>query len=82
MTEASGTRQDQERRAASGRRGTDHDERYERLVELALDGIMIHDGEHIVLANTAAVRLAGADHRDQLIGRPIDTFLNPPYLKA
>ncbi|MEP7227953.1 MAG: ATP-binding protein [Gemmatimonadales bacterium] len=79
MTE---TRQDQERRASSGRRGTDHDERYERLVELALDGILIHDGEHIVLANTAALQLAGADHRDQLIGRPIDAFLNPPYLKA
>ena len=82
MTETGGTRQDQERRAASGRRGTDHDERYEKLVELALDGILIHDGEHIVLANAAALRLAGADHRDQVIGRPIEAFLNPPYLKA
>jgi PAS domain S-box-containing protein len=60
----------------------DRDERYDRLVELAPDGILIHDGEQIVLANTAAVRLAGADHRDQLIGRSIDTFLNPPYFKA
>ncbi|MEO7475395.1 MAG: response regulator, partial [Gemmatimonadales bacterium] len=60
----------------------DHNERYEKLVELALDGVLIHDGEHIVLANAAALRLAGADHRDQVIGRPIDAFLNPPYLKA
>jgi PAS domain S-box-containing protein len=60
----------------------DRDERYDRLVELAPDGILIHDGEQIVMANTAAVRLAGADHRDQLIGRPIDTFLTPPYFKA
>ena len=82
MTETGGTRQNQERRAASGRREADHDERYEKLVELALDGILIHDGEHILLANAAALRLAGADHRDQLIGRPIDAFLNPPYLKA
>ncbi|MBA3522542.1 MAG: response regulator [Gemmatimonadales bacterium] len=81
MTEA-GTREDQERRATSGRRRTDHDGRYEKLVELALDGILIHDGERILVANTAALRLAGADHRDQLIGRPIDAFLNPPYLKA
>jgi len=51
-------------------------------VELAPDGILIHDGEQIVVANAAAVRLAGAHHRDQLIGRPIDSFLNPPYLKA
>ena len=82
MTETGETRPDQERRAAPERRVTDHDERYERLVELALDGILIHDGDRIIVANAAAVRLAGADHRDQLIGRPIDAFLNPPYLKA
>ncbi len=82
MTETSGTRQDQERRAEPERRATDHDERFERLVELALDGILIHDGECIIVANSAALRLAGADHRDQLIGRPIEAFLNPPYLKA
>ncbi|HEU4682112.1 MAG TPA: response regulator [Gemmatimonadales bacterium] len=82
MTDTGGTQQDQERRAAPERRVTDHDERYERLVELALDGILIHDGERIIVANTAAVKLAGAEHRDQLIGRPIDVFLNPPYLKA
>ena len=74
-------REDPERRTAT-RREVDRDERYDRLVELAPDGILIHDGEQIVMANTAAVRLAGADHRDQLIGRPIDTFLNPPYFKA
>ncbi|MBA3892783.1 MAG: PAS domain-containing protein [Gemmatimonadales bacterium] len=51
-------------------------------MELAPDGILIHDGEQIVVANAAAVRLAGAHHRDQLIGRPIDSFLNPPYFKA
>jgi PAS domain S-box-containing protein len=62
--------------------GTDLRERYHRLVELAPDGILIHDGERITMANTAAVRLAGATHRDQLLGQSIDTFLNPPHLKA
>jgi two-component system, cell cycle sensor histidine kinase and response regulator CckA len=62
--------------------GADLRERYHRLVELAPDGILIHDGERITMANTAAVRLAGATHRDQLLGRPIDTFLTPPHLKA
>ncbi|MGI8520201.1 MAG: hybrid sensor histidine kinase/response regulator [Actinomycetota bacterium] len=81
MTEPDTKREDPDRRAAR-RRSTDGDERYERLVELAPDGILIHDGEQIVVANAAAVRLAGAHHRDQLIGRPIDSFLNPPYLKA
>ncbi len=82
MTETGGTQLDQERRGVPERRATDHDERFERLVELALDGILIHDGECINMANGAAVRLAGADHRDQLVGRPIEAFLNPPYLKA
>ncbi len=81
MTERGEKREAPERHTAI-RRSADRDERYERLVELAPDGILIHDGERIVMANTAAVRLAGADHRDQLIGRSIDAFLNPPYLKA
>jgi PAS domain S-box-containing protein len=81
VTDRGEKREDPDRRSAIRRR-TDRDERYDRLVEHAPDGILIHDGEQIVMANTAAVRLAGADHRDQLIGRPIDTFLNPPYFKA
>ena len=60
----------------------EREERYQQLVELAPEAILIHDGERIVLANAAAVRLAGATHRDQLVGQPIDSFLHPPYLKA
>lgn len=57
-------------------------QRYHRLVDLSPDGILIHDGEHIVMANVAAEQLAGAAHRGQLIGRPIGAFLHPPYLKG
>ena len=63
-------------------KGTELSERYHRLVELAPDGILIHDGERIIMANAAAVRLAGATGREQLLGRPIDAFLNPPHLKG
>ncbi len=66
-----------------GRRtGWERDERYRQLVELAPDSILVHDGERIILGNAAAVRLAGATSREQLVGLPIDTFLAPPYLKA
>lgn len=58
------------------------DERYQQLVELAPDGILIHDGERVVLANAAAVRLAGGTRRAECVGKPIDTFLDPPYLKG
>jgi len=64
------------------REDSERDERYQELVELAPDGILIHDGGRIVFANASAVRLAGATHRAQLVGLPIDTFLDPPYLKA
>lgn len=60
----------------------DRDERYQQLVELAPDGILVHDGERIVLANHAAVLLAGAASREELAGLPIDAILHPPYLKS
>ncbi len=68
--------------AAAARESMEREERYQQLVELAPESILIHDGERIVLANAAAARLAGATRRDELVGRPIDNFLNPPYLKA
>ena len=62
--------------------GRERDERYEQLVELAPDAILVHDGGRVVLANAAAVRLAGATRRAQVVGQPIEIFLDPPYLKA
>ncbi len=76
-----GRREDQAP-AAAARESMEREERYQQLVELAPESILIHDGERIVLANAAAARLAGATRRDELVGRPIDNFLNPPYLKA
>ena len=58
------------------------DTRYHQLVVLAPDGIMIHDGERVLLANNAAARLAGATRLDQLIGAPIEGFLRPPFLRG
>ena len=74
-------REDQEQSGAV-RGSREREERYQQLVELAPESILIHDGERIILANAAAARLAGATHRDQLVGQPIDSFLHPPYLKA
>ncbi|MEO8295738.1 MAG: response regulator [Gemmatimonadota bacterium] len=60
----------------------DLEERYHRLVERAPDGILIHDGEKITMANLAAVELAGAHNENELVGLAIETFLNPPFLKG
>jgi hypothetical protein len=64
------------------REAWERDERARHLVELAPDAILLHDGERIVLANAAALRLAGATHRAELVGLPIDCFLDPPHFKA
>ena len=58
------------------------DDRYQQLVELAPDGILVHDGEVILWANAAALRLAGATHREELVGHPVGLVLDPPYLRA
>ncbi|MEP7326522.1 MAG: response regulator [Gemmatimonadota bacterium] len=62
--------------------GQDLRERYHRLVDLAPDSILIHDGNVITMANAAALELAGAHDRSELVGLPVDSFLNPPYLKG
>ncbi len=55
-------------------------ERYERLVELAPDGILTHDGMNITWATPAALGLAGAARISDLVGHPVATILHPPYL--
>jgi len=57
-------------------------ERLLALVELSPDGIIVHDGEHVVFANAAALRLVGAGHSNQIVRKPIEEFLEPPHLKA
>lgn len=57
-------------------------ERLLTLVELSPDGIIVHDGHQVIFANAAARRLVNAAHSNQIIGRPIETFLEPPYLKS
>ena len=44
-------------------------DRYDRLVQHAPDGILIHYGDRIVMANPAAAILVGADAPAELIGR-------------
>jgi two-component system cell cycle sensor histidine kinase/response regulator CckA len=68
--------------AASGTPPRERLARFERLVELSPDGILVHDGEHITSVNAAFARLAGATKSDQLVGLPVDMLLRPPHLKA
>ena len=56
--------------------------RFEQLVELAPDGIIVHDGDVVVAANAAAMRLVGATERPELIGQPMSRLFASPHLKS
>jgi diguanylate cyclase (GGDEF)-like protein len=51
------------------------DERYRRLVELAPDGVIMCSNTSIKFANSAALALTGAKSRYDVIGVPIENFL-------
>jgi diguanylate cyclase (GGDEF)-like protein/PAS domain S-box-containing protein len=53
------------------------EERYRQLVELSPDAILVHCGGTLVFANTAAVRLFGAQGSEQLLGRRAIDFVHP-----
>jgi diguanylate cyclase (GGDEF)-like protein/PAS domain S-box-containing protein len=52
-------------------------DRYRLLVELSPDAIVVHRDGEIVFANRAAVAIVHADKVDDLIGRPILSFVAP-----
>ncbi|MCR8629668.1 PAS domain S-box protein [Paenibacillus radicis (ex Xue et al. 2023)] len=56
------------------------DRRYQMLLKLSPEPTVAHDGEMIVYANDAAVRLLGAESREELIGKSLLSFFHPDYL--
>jgi len=55
------------------------EERYRQLVNVSPDGIVVCSQGRIVFANPAAVRLAGAQSKDELIGKFALEFIHPDY---
>lgn len=49
--------------------------KYRQLVELMPDGLLIHDGDHIIFANPAMAALAGVRGPADLQGRPLSELL-------
>ena len=58
------------------------EDRYRRLVELGPDAIMVHDGERILFANPAAVKLLGAGSVNDLIGLTPYALLEPESMEV
>jgi PAS domain S-box-containing protein len=54
--------------------------RYQQLVELLPDGVVIHRNSQILFANATVARLVGAANPTELIGRSISDFIHPDSL--
>jgi diguanylate cyclase (GGDEF)-like protein/PAS domain S-box-containing protein len=55
----------------------DSEQRYRQLVELSPDAILVHAKGKLVFANSAAVRLFGADKPEELVGRRAIELVHP-----
>lgn len=55
------------------------EDRYRLLVELSPDAIWINRDETVSFVNPAALKLLGASHADQVLGRSVFDFLHPDY---
>lgn len=53
------------------------EEKYRTLVDTTFDGIIIHQDGLIVFANATAVRLMRAGSADEMMGKPILSFVHP-----
>jgi diguanylate cyclase (GGDEF)-like protein/PAS domain S-box-containing protein len=55
-------------------------DRYRLLVELAPEGIVVHQTGRLVYANPAAVRFVGAHSATEILGRSITDFVHPRWV--
>jgi diguanylate cyclase (GGDEF)-like protein/PAS domain S-box-containing protein len=63
-------------RAKASRSLRESEERYQRLVELSPDAIIVHTEGIIVFVNRAGVRLLAAKSSAELIGKPVTNFVH------
>jgi PAS domain S-box-containing protein len=53
--------------------------RFERLVNLSPDAVVVHTEGVVLFINAAGAKLLRADGPDQIIGKPVGKFLHPDY---
>lgn len=53
------------------------EERYRLLVTHSPYAIIMHDGKTVIFANPAALKLVGATKLEQIVGKPIQDFVDP-----
>lgn len=55
------------------------EDRYRKLVEYAPDAILVYGQDLILYANSAALRLFGAERPEQLVGQPVVSIIHPDH---
>ena len=55
------------------------EERYRRLVEISPDAVLIHREGKIVFINPAGLKMLGASHSSEIIGKEVLEFIQPTY---
>jgi len=55
------------------------DDRYQKLLDLLPDGVVIHAEGIIQLVNSSALRIMRATSPDELVGKPLLEFVHPDY---
>ncbi|HCK81508.1 MAG TPA: hypothetical protein DIC59_08585, partial [Candidatus Competibacteraceae bacterium] len=55
------------------------EERYRVLLDSSPDAVFVHRDERMTMANRSALRLFGAEHEGQLLGRPWKALLHPDF---
>jgi PAS domain S-box-containing protein len=53
------------------------EERYRRLVYCTFNAVVVYQDSQIVLANDSAARIAGLSSGEELVGKPIMSFIHP-----
>jgi PAS domain S-box-containing protein len=55
------------------------EERFRRLAEDSIDGVLLVEGSEVRFANAALVQVFGYESDDQIVGRPFTDFVAPDY---
>ena len=55
------------------------EDRYRKLVEISPDAVFIHQEGKIIYANPATVRLLGALHHHEILGKNVLDFVQPKF---
>jgi PAS domain S-box-containing protein len=57
------------------------EEKYRRLVQDSIDGILVAQGLEIRFVNPALLKMLGCESEEEMVGRPFTDFVSPEYRK-